>query len=234
MKCARQHSTAVQMIVGFVVILMGFAFLLDNLGWIDIDYKFQFWPMILLVAGLLKISQARSDRSTMVGAILLLVGGVFMLQGFGWFYLSWHVIAPLLIIGAGLMVVFKSTRKQTAADTGAGMAVDGDDGLLNATAILGGFKRRVTSHDFRGGEVTAMFGGCELDLREADITSEAVLTTFALCGGISIKVPLDWTVEMEGTPVLGGFDEKTTVPKDRAKRLIIRGYAIMGGVDIRN
>jgi predicted membrane protein len=114
------------------------------------------------------------------------------------------------------------------------MPAEGGDALLNVTAILGGFQRRVTSQDFRGGEVTAMFGGCELDLRDANIASEAVLTTFALCGGITVKVPIDWTVEMEGTPILGGFDEKTAVPKDRSKRLIVRGYAIMGGVEIRN
>jgi len=234
MKCARQHSTAVQMVVGFAVILMGFAFLLDNLGWIDIDYKFQFWPMILLIAGLLKISQARSDRSTLVGAGLLLVGGIFMLQGFGWFYISWHVVAPVLIIAAGLAVVFKSSRKPGAVGADGVITEDGSGDWVNATAILGGYKRRITSPGFRGGEISAMFGGCDLDLREADLASEAVLTTFALCGGITVKVPVDWTVEMDGTPILGGFDEKTAMPKDRSKRLIVRGYAIMGGVEIRN
>lgn len=234
MRSQRQRSTAAQMVIGFAVIFMGFVFLLDNLGWLDIDYNLQFWPVILIVAGLLKISQARSERGSVVGGILLLAGAVFLLQGFGWFYISWRVMAPLLIIAAGLLVVFKSTRKPATPDALGDMPAEGGDALLNVTAILGGFQRRVTSQDFRGGEVTAMFGGCELDLREANIASEAVLTTFALCGGITVKVPIDWTVEMEGTPILGGFDEKTAVPKDRSKRLIVRGYAIMGGVEIRN
>ena len=62
----------------------------------------------------------------------------------------------------------------------------------------------------------------------------AVLNVFALMGGISIKVPTDWTVELEGTPILGGFEEKTMQPKDANKRLVVRGTAVMGGVDIRN
>lgn len=234
MRSQRQRSTAAQMVIGFAVIFMGFVFLLDNLGWIDIDYNLQFWPVILIVAGLLKISQANSERGSIVGGILLLVGTVFMLQGFGWFYLSWRVVAPLLIIAAGLMVVFRSTRKPATPDGEGVISGDDGDGSLNLTAILGGFKRRVTSQNFRGAEITAMFGGCDLDLRDANMAGEAVITTFALCGGITIKVPVDWTVEMEGTPIMGGYDEKTAVPKDSSKRLIVRGYAIMGGVEIRN
>ena len=38
----------------------------------------------------------------------------------------------------------------------------------------------------------------------------------------------------QGTPILGGFEEKTIAPPDASKRLIIRGYAIMGGLEARN
>ena len=35
-------------------------------------------------------------------------------------------------------------------------------------------------------------------------------------------------------PVMGGFAEKTARPPDASKRLVISGYAIMGGVEVRN
>jgi hypothetical protein len=57
---------------------------------------------------------------------------------------------------------------------------------------------------------------------------------YALFGGIEIKCPPDWTVVMHGTPILGGFSEKTATAPDTGKRLIIKGYAIMGGVDVHN
>ena len=57
---------------------------------------------------------------------------------------------------------------------------------------------------------------------------------FAMFGGIQIKVPPDWTVVLQGTPMMGGFDERTTPPPDGSKRLIVRGYVIMGGMEIRN
>ena len=77
-------------------------------------------------------------------------------------------------------------------------------------------------------------GGCELDMRDASIKGEAVINVFAVFGGISIKVPRDWTVILHGTPIMGGFDEKTNAPPDNTKRLIVNGYAIMGGVEVRN
>ena len=33
---------------------------------------------------------------------------------------------------------------------------------------------------------------------------------------------------------MGGFEDKTRPPKDTTKRLIIKGTAIMGGVEIKN
>jgi hypothetical protein len=110
----------------------------------------------------------------------------------------------------------------------------GTDNVVDVVAVLGGFERRVTTPDFRGGEITAILGGCELDLREASIVKEAVINVFAIWGGINIKVPPDWTVVLNGTPLMGGFSEKTVTPPDASKRLVITGYAIMGGVEVRN
>ena len=109
-----------------------------------------------------------------------------------------------------------------------------DDSIIEVSAILGGFVRRVSSQRFRGGDITVIMAGCEIDLRQASIEGEAVLNVFALCGGITIKVPPDWSVILQGTPILGGFEEKTIVPPHQHKRLYVSGYAIMGGLEIRN
>ena len=78
-------------------------------------------------------------------------------------------------------------------------------------------------------------GGCELDLRGASIQSGvAVLDVFAFWGGIEMKVPQDWSVEVQAMPILGGIEEKTVQPKEGNKKLIVKGYVVMGGVEIRN
>lgn len=237
MRTRRERSPAGQVIVGVAVIVVGMLFLLDNLGWLDFDFDFQFWPMILIVAGSLKLMQGRSAHSNLLGGGLLLFGLLLMLKGMGLIYISWRVMAPLGMIAIGLLVVFRSAkqRKDGSGDAFFGVSKEEDSGnVVNMTAILGASVRRCVSQDYRGGELTAMMGGCELDLREASINGDVYVQVFAMMGGITIKIPADWQVELEGTPILGGFDEKTVLAKGSGKRLIVRGYAIMGGVEVRN
>ena len=245
----RERNTASQMLIGAAVIIAGFLFLIDNLGWIDLDMHVHFWPFVLMVVGASTLAQAprRGSGAAVAGIFMIGFGALALLKGLGLIYISWRVIFPIGIIAVGLMMVFRANKRKQA-DTGtamAGSAADdtsffhvagGETGerVLDLTAILGGFQRKVTTQDFRGGDLTSVMGGIDLDMRTASLNGTAVLNVFALMGGISLKVPTDWMVELEGTPILGGFDEKTMQPKDASKRLVIRGTAIMGGVEIRN
>jgi hypothetical protein len=81
----------------------------------------------------------------------------------------------------------------------------------------------------------AVMGGCEIDLRHASLEDgQAVFDTFAMWGGIEIRVPEDWAVESHVVPLLGGFEDKTRQPADAKQRLVITGIAIMGGVGVKN
>lgn len=234
MRTRGQHNPAGQVVIGIGVIVVGLMFLLDNLGWLELDMSVQFWPVVLIVAGLLKLTVSRSPNGRLIGGGLLLFGALTLLKGLGYLAIGWNVLAPLAMIGAGLFVVFRSaTRARTVAPS-VSLAKEDSDDMVFATAILGAYKRRITSQRFAGGEITAIMGGCELDLREAALTGDAVVHIFALMGGITIQVPVDWAVELEGAPILGGIEESTLRPKDAAGRLVVRGYAIMGGVEIRN
>jgi hypothetical protein len=53
-------------------------------------------------------------------------------------------------------------------------------------------------------------------------------------GGIEIKVPPDWTVVSKVDPILGGYEDKTTSPKDELKRFVVRGTVVMGGLEVKN
>lgn len=248
-----------QVLLGVIAIALGFLFLLDNLGWVDVRYALHFWPVILIGFGIVKIMRSRSGAGYVAGAALILVGALLTLKRMGLIYLSAKVLWPLVLIGLGLFVVFRSVRTRPPRAAAALTPLvprapfdplrpvnldklerpdqsgwDEGDAVIDIAAILGGYERRVVSQDFRGGQVTAIMGGCALDLRQSSIRGEAVLNVFAMCGGITIKVPPDWSVTLRGTPILGGFEEKTSVPPDGSKRLIVQGYAIMGGLEVRN
>ncbi|MTV36918.1 LiaI-LiaF-like domain-containing protein [Duganella radicis] len=240
MKNRRERNPATQMIIGLFVIGIGLLFLIDNLGWVHLNLTVHIVPVILIGAGILKVVQTRSQSGTVVGGLMIAAGSVILLRETGLIDISMRSLWPLLLIAAGVAVVYKATASHAAQTRPAPGPLDKPDAdgesVINYTAIMGGFKHRITTQDFRGGEITAIMGGCDLDLRQASVNGDAVLNVFAMCGGITLKVPVDWTVVFDGTPIMGGFDEKTVPPTGPAsgKRLIVRGYVIMGGMEVRN
>jgi hypothetical protein len=106
--------------------------------------------------------------------------------------------------------------------------------VIRVFAVLWGADRRArgpVSHV----DVSAVMGGCDVDLREAVPTrSPIVIQVFAMWGGIDIRVPSGWVVEIEAWPILGGVVDNTQAPALPTQRVILRGMAFMGGVEIKN
>jgi hypothetical protein len=103
-------------------------------------------------------------------------------------------------------------------------------------AFMAGVRRQVAGV-FAGAEATAIMGGIELDLRHATMESdEAIIDTFALWAGIEIWVPAHWEVVSQGLPLMASFEDKTRVTTQgrNRPRLIVRGVAVMGSVEIKN
>jgi hypothetical protein len=103
-------------------------------------------------------------------------------------------------------------------------------------SIFGGTTRRGSWTVPRQLRVVAVMGGAEVDFREADFGSGVhEVRVFALFGGITVIVPPDVRVEVDGTGVLGGFDDQTTsnVPAGATDpSLRIRGVALLGGIEV--
>jgi len=223
-----------QVVVGLLVVAMGVLFLLDNLGYLSMRHALSFWPIAIIVAGASMLASQEKRDGQFSGLLVIGVGLVVLLKHMGVFYISWHMVWPLLLIVGGGLILFRTLGGGRAPRVSLDKAGASAENTIAITAILGGVERRIVSADFRGGEISALLGGCELDLRGCSIVKEAVINVFTVCGGISIKVPADWTVVLDGVPVAGGFSQKTAVAPDTGKRLVITGYAIMGGVEVRN
>jgi predicted membrane protein len=95
----------------------------------------------------------------------------------------------------------------------------------------------VNSQNFKGGKITAMFGGSEIDMRGAALApGTQVLDIFVMFGGTHILVPPDWTVRVEVFSLLGGFGDKRysnlKVIPDSEKTLVIKGFVMFGGGEV--
>ena len=56
-------------------------------------------------------------------------------------------------------------------------------------------------------------GGCDVDLRDAVPTTDPIaIQVFAMWGGIDIRIPPGWIVEIEAWPILGGVVDNTQAP----------------------
>jgi predicted membrane protein len=227
------------LVLGLAFVSFGVLFFLDNLDIVDARTYVRFWPLFLIVPGLIKMMQP--GRGRVVGGILLLLGTVFLLNSLDITYLGIRELWPLVLVLIGASILWGHRFAPSLA--GANLPARADatptsdpDAVISGIAILGGYNRSNNSKDFRGGDLTAMLGGCEVDLRQAEISgSDAVLNVLAFWGGIKLRVPGSWRVSLQGVPILGGFDDKSIIPSDpKAKRLVIKGTAIMGGVEITN
>jgi predicted membrane protein len=218
-----------QALFGLIVIIVGVLFTLDNLDLIDATEYLQYWPAGLVAVGLLKLWHVRSGQGAAGGLFLVGLGSWMLLERIVAIQIRIHDLWPLFFVLLGGYMVWKGLRGPRSVSQ-----PDSHD-RLSGLAILSAVVRRNSSQAFAGGDLTAILGGCEIDLRKASISGEAVMDLFAFWGGIEIRVPEDWTIDPRVTPLMGGFEDKThqVQPAD-SKRLVLRGFAIMGGIVIKN
>jgi len=231
-------------IVGLSVIVVGFFLLMNSLNLLPFGpIVARFWfPTAIIGLGLLLLSKSRGTDGNLGGLFFILFGSLFFLSRMRYFDFSFgRVIWPAILIWIGITLLMKRSRARpldrpgSSGTLGVDHSVDSSD-FVQGTAILGGFNRKCSSQQFRGGDLTAIMGGGKLDLRDARMeTDEAVLDVLAVMGGMEIQIPADWVVEQRFTPILGGFEDKSRqAPGSTPKRLAIHGTTLMGGISVTN
>jgi len=223
--------------VGFILIMLGAGFLLDQMEIIRFgELLGTYWPLILIIAGLLGLLESRSSK---VGNLILLSLGIIlqlnrldMITGdiFKFFF-------PVVLIIIGINIIFSKGVKthSSDADKENWNKKKINEDFLDHMVLMSGYESINQSQNFKGGRLTAIMGGIDLDLREANmIEKQAYLEVTAIMGGIDIITPRHWKVEVQGTPLLGSFSSKTMGAQDsEAPVLVIKGTAILGGVEIK-
>ncbi|RIQ11200.1 DUF1707 SHOCT-like domain-containing protein [Jiangella rhizosphaerae] len=115
--------------------------------------------------------------------------------------------------------------------------VGGVPSSRSAKVVFSGIQRRgdwVVPQYYR---VKAVFGGADLDLREATLeAAEVEIDIKAVFGGVNIIVPPDLRVNVDGDGVFGAFNDDTTrgpQPGPGAPVVRITGKAVFGGVNVQ-
>ncbi len=218
-------------VLAVIVIAVGTILFLDRNGIIDAWKVLRYWPLVLVGLGVLKLAQ-RDTGSRAVGIILVVIG--VLNSGWAIDYAVWSTIWPLLLIGVGVLLLWNAlSRRHEEVDATA------ESARLSEWTLFGGGERKISSPEFERGDLLAIFGGFDVDLRRAGMKGpRAVIDANCLFGGMTIRVPEDWTVALRGVGIFGGYSDSTRHPRAEevpfSKRLVVKGFAIFGGVDVRN
>jgi hypothetical protein len=230
-----------RLIPAVALIGIGALFLLDNFHLLHNLNPFDFWPVILIVIGALKLSEAPRTGHFTSGAVLVGIGGLLLAGNTGLLPIDsiWQ-LWPLGLIALGILLLIDRMTFHERLDSWQGRfdstATD-PSGDLKLAAVFSGGKRKIASNDFRGGSIQAVFGGYDLDLRSAVIRGDsAVIKVDVAFGGVEMKIPEGWNALVEGSGVFGGFSDETHHPviTPETKRLIVKGAAVFGGVVVKN
>jgi predicted membrane protein len=222
------------------------------------------WPLIFVFIGISILSKRRHGRRRNEGWAFIVIGLWIFVSKIGLLDFSfWGILFPLVLLFVGGMLVYRAlqpprpsvtfdpadapktdapnaTPFSPGPSTASGFTrPSGDDEhaeYIRTFAMLSGSELRPMSRPFRGADLTAVLAGVNLDLTSARMEGDTVrIDVFAFCGGIDIHVPPDWTVTSKVATLMGAYTDKrrptTTLP---TKTLIIDGFAVMGGIEVKN
>lgn len=216
-------------IPGLLLVLLGVGFLLDAFNVAEFGQLFSdWWPLAVIVVGLMGLF---SNLSRPFWPLLIVAVGVLLqLRELGHLdFTVFGLIVPVVLIGVGISLLpFGKKwggRREVSIDS------------VDASAIFAGIEMQNKSQNFVGGNINAAFGGVDLDLRDSDIKkgTEASLDVFVAFGGIGLKVPEGWRVQVSVTPLFGGVENKATQSDNKGAPILhIRGTCLFGGVEIKN
>jgi hypothetical protein len=238
-------------IFGALIVAAGVVLLLDQQGFINADRVFSyFWPAVMIAAGSVMLIDCRGRGGRGIwGSILLAIGGLLVLENLGFAHIRFDTIWPLVIIAVGVLMIWQAAGPRTSSDGTARSRwpeifnrwsrTGSPDADFNGIAILGGFKRRITSKKFKGGSVLSVMGGFQIDLRQADMEGDsATIEAMSFMGGGEIKIPDEWQVSMEGISLFGAFvdetDQDAPSVSGTQKKLIMKGASLFGGIVVKN
>jgi hypothetical protein len=219
---------------GVVLVLVGAILLAHQMGIIFPSWLLS-WPVLAIVIGLY-IGARMSFR----------LGGWLIPIGIGTYYLVddylpdldlYRYLWPVVIIGLGLFMIVRPARNKKKSQSGL-VTTDIADDAIDVVSIFAGTNKRVISKNFKGGEAVNVFGGCELNLTQADFTGRVELEVVSVFGGATLVVPANWKIVYgEVVSILGSTDDKRPLVAggyDENKVLVLRGVNIFGGLNIKS
>lgn len=226
-----------RVLLGGILIFLGGLFLLNTLNVLDFRLtRVVFsWPFIMFVIGLFVLV---NTEKKFLGGTLSGIGALFLIPRiFPQVDYDGSIIIPIFLIALGAYIIFKRKKTETDSELSAdNLKINKDK--IDDVSIFGGGTKIISSNNFQGGSVTAIFGGSEINLINCQLAEgDNVLDVLCIFGGTTIILPKEWNVVINVTSVLGGFSNKAirnpSIVIDQSRTLHIKGLAMFGGGEVK-
>lgn len=207
---------------GIIIVIIGVLFLGNNLNFWNINIFFDgWWTLFIIIPSVMGLF----NRNTLFSSILGILIGLLMLYATQ-DIISWHqvggIFVPVLIIMIGISILFKPKKIKCNHNK---------NDLPEYIGIFSGSEEKIND-EFKGANCVAVFGGIELDLRNASIKEDVTIECVTVFGGIDLLVPDDVIVKTNGTPIFGGVENKNLSTNEK-HTLYINYVCVFGGIDIK-
>jgi predicted membrane protein len=223
-----------RIIVGLAFTALGLLLLLQQMGYRAAgDIVGGWWPIVIVALG---GAHFASSRGTRIAPLIVVIVGVVLLAH-TLDYVPGSILGlvwPVVLVGVGLAVLLHSRDGRV----GRSYQATSDENDLDLSASFGGITHVSHAPQFRHARLNASWGGIVLDLRRATLDpAGATVDASATCGGVEIRVPIGWRVQMSGSPVFGGYESEALqvdTLSPNAPRLQVNVTAVCGGVSVKH
>ena len=165
-----------------------------------------------------------NDSDKTGNVIGLVIGGALLLacQGLLNFEMVWKLVVPVALVIIGVSIIFKDSIHGKINSEISKINKSQKD-IPSYCATFSEQNANFENEEFKGADLTAVFGGVKCDLRQAIINSDTVIKAESIFGGVEIK----------STPIFGGVTDKSVHNQESEHTIYINSTCIFGGVDIK-
>lgn len=216
---------------GCVLLAVSAILILNTFGITDIDVFFDgWWTLFIIVPSFIGLFNSNEKTGSIIGLLI----GIFLLlacQNVLDFEIIWKLAVPVIIAVIGIKMIFGGISKDKDIIK---CTDENKENMKNAFAAFSGQDLNFDNEVFRGAEITAVFGGVKLDLRDAVFEGNTVVNACCIFGGADILLPDNVNVKINSNSLFGGIDNKKHKnSKDNLYTVYLNGTCIFGGVDVK-
>ena len=219
---------------GIVLIIVGLILGLNALDITHINIFFDgWWTLFIIVPCFIGLFNEKDKTGNIIG---LFIGIVLLLcaQNLLRFDIVWKLAIPTILVIIGVSIIFKNNLNSK---------FNNEIEKINQNSnkdneYCSTFSSQDVSfenQEFKGTNLTAVFGGVKCDLRKAVINEDQVINCSTIFGSIEIIPSEEINIKVKSNSIFGGVsnERKNKEMNKDLKTVYINAMCLFGGVSIK-